>query len=242
MRICPFPQISGEGRREVFAYDAFPGSVEELVGDRKRAFKDGGYGALAEILQRLATARRLEIADLLAQRSWTVEEVAQSVASSPEEVQGELSVLMAIGLAEKVDDGFRLRGIAPDLLVILHRLARESAAVQAVVCEFVPPTGALSKQEIDMVMERVAAGDALLLDVRPTREHRAGSAPGAISVPLDALDDVASKLPDGVEVLTMCRGPLCCWAEVAASKLRDRGVPARAVPAGPHELRSRRPS
>lgn len=214
--------------------------MDDLVGERKRRFKDSAYGAMAGILESLATPRRLEVFDLLAQRPWTVDDLAREVAAGVDEVGRDLAALAEIGLTEEGEGGFRLRGPgASDLLVGLHRLARTSPAIQSVLREFVPSSDAVSAREMGEVAERIASGRAVLLDVRPSREHQSGSVPGAISVPLDAIDAVTSKLPADAEVVTMCRGPFCCWAEVAASRLRARGVRARSLPASPYEMRPR---
>lgn len=51
---------------------------------------------------------------------------------------------------------------------------------------------------------RVDAG-AVLLDVREPSEWRAGHAPKARHVPLNDLDRLRKDLPDGREIITVCR-------------------------------------
>lgn len=226
--------------REVFVPARHAWCVDELTGDRKRRFKDSAYAAMAQIATELADARRLELCDLLAQRTWRVGELARETSAQVDVVEAELARLAERGLVDEVEgSGFRLRSSAVrDILVGLQRLARESPGVQALLADYIPAEGALSEDEIVQLTARVADGRAVLLDVRPAREHDAGSVPGAVSAPIEEIDAVAAGLAPGVEVVTMCRGPFCCWAEVAASRLRERGVRARSVPAGAHELRA----
>src|SRR5919202_1665026 len=63
-----------------------------------------------------------------------------------------------------------------------------------------------------LTSERVARRKAVVLDVRPEAEYRAGHIPGAISAPLERLEAIAPTLKKRREVVAYCRGPYCVYA------------------------------
>ena len=70
---------------------------------------------------------------------------------------------------------------------------------------------------------RIAAGDVIVLDVRPTAEYSAGHIAGARSIPIEQLADSLKAIPRDVEVVAYCRGPYCVMADDAVRLLRRRG-------------------
>jgi rhodanese-related sulfurtransferase len=79
---------------------------------------------------------------------------------------------------------------------------------------------------------RLRAGDLVLVDVRPEQEFEAGHIDGAVSIPIDELADRLAELPDDVEVVAYCRGPLCAYAHEAVRRLRGAGRSARRLEGG----------
>jgi rhodanese-related sulfurtransferase len=77
----------------------------------------------------------------------------------------------------------------------------------------------------------------VLLDVRPEPEFDAGHIAGARSAPLEALDELAAKLPKRREIVAYCRGPYCVYADDAVRLLRARGLKARRLDVGYPEWR-----
>ncbi len=69
----------------------------------------------------------------------------------------------------------------------------------------------------------MAAGDAIVVDVRPAAEYAAGHIPGALSIPLDEMDDRLDVLPDTVEVVAYCRGVYCTFSHDAVRLLAAKG-------------------
>ena len=80
--------------------------------------------------------------------------------------------------------------------------------------------------------ERIAAGDVVVIDVRPAAEFAAGHIAGARSIPIDELAANIRNLPAGIEVVAYCRGPYCVFADDAVRLLRRRGRPARRLEDG----------
>jgi len=90
-------------------------------------------------------------------------------------------------------------------------------------------TERVTRQEL---LARVAAGDVVVIDVRPSPEYDAGHIPGAVSMPLEHLEARLGELDPGVEVVAYCRGPLCLLAPQAAAVLSSRGWQARCLEDG----------
>jgi rhodanese-related sulfurtransferase len=89
-------------------------------------------------------------------------------------------------------------------------------------------TAYLGSDDIDeltreQLLERVAAGDATVIDVRPAEEYTAGHIPGALSIPLDELETRLAELPDAPKIVAYCRGANCVLAHDAVRLLNARG-------------------
>ncbi|MGB7980267.1 MAG: rhodanese-like domain-containing protein [Candidatus Nanopelagicales bacterium] len=67
--------------------------------------------------------------------------------------------------------------------------------------------------------------------MRPTVEYAAGHIPGAVSLPLDDLEQRLSDLPKAIEIVAYCRGAYCVLAHDAVEQLTASGRRARL----PHE-------
>jgi rhodanese-related sulfurtransferase len=70
----------------------------------------------------------------------------------------------------------------------------------------------------------------VLLDVRTAAEFAHGSLPGALSMPLDEIDERCGEIPPDAEVVCLC--PDGERAAVAVVLLRSLGVPRAALLAG----------
>ena len=92
----------------------------------------------------------------------------------------------------------------------------------------------LSRAEL---VARLAAGDVVVVDVRPTAEYAAGHIAGARSIPADRLARELRTLPDDVEIVAYCRGPYCVLADDAVRLLRRKGRTARRLEDGFPEWR-----
>jgi rhodanese-related sulfurtransferase len=82
------------------------------------------------------------------------------------------------------------------------------------------------------LMDRLSDGNVVVLDVRPEEEYRAGHIPGALSVPVDALEAALQTLPRDQEMVAYCRGPYCVFSDEAVAFLRSRGYRARRLRQG----------
>lgn len=211
------------------------------MGDR--AAKDALYEAFAEVGRALASGRRAEIVDLLAQGERSVEEVAAEIGQSVANTSHHLRALARAGLVVSRRSGTR----------VLYRLAGERvedlwAAVRAVAVAHVAGLERLAGAYLgdraglepvsrSELRRRLSSGDVTVIDVRPSAEYRAGHIPGAVSVPLPELRRRLRSLPREREVVAYCRGPFCVYADEAVRLLRRRGFAARRLEDGFPEWR-----
>jgi len=195
------------------------------------------FDAFASVASALASGRRAEIVDLLAQGDRSVEEIAGETGQSMAATSHHLRVLAKSGLARSRRDGRRIYyGLASERVSELWAAVRDVASRH--VAEFGVVAGDYlgSRTEIEQVTafelaERLTRGSVVLLDVRPAPEFLAGHIAGARSAPLDILDDIASTLPRG-QVVAYCRGPYCVYADDAVRLLHARGIDARRLDVG----------
>jgi len=87
------------------------------------------------------------------------------------------------------------------------------------------------------LLERVRDGLVTLVDVRPPEEYAQGHIAGALSLPLDSLEERLRELPPEREVVAYCRGPWCVLAFDAVARLRAKGYRARRLDRGYPEWR-----
>lgn len=179
----------------------------------KERLNDG----FARVAQGLASGRRIELLDLLAQGERPVEEIAGSLEMTTANCSQHLQVLRRAGLVTARRDGNRVwyrlasESVA-DLLRVLRDVSFDRSADVRVAAEnyLGGQVEAIGRDELVARMER---GDIVLVDVRPHREFVAGHIPGALSIPLGELEARLSELPAGLDVVAYCRGRFCAFAE-----------------------------
>jgi rhodanese-related sulfurtransferase len=203
-----------------------------------RDFKDRLFEQFARIGKALASPKRLEIVDILAQGERTVEQIAKETAMSVASASQHLQVLKAARMVEVRRDGlymhYRLAGEDVFRTWQAVRTLAESrlSEVDGVVEAYLVDRDALEAVDAAELMERLSAGSVVVLDVRPEEEYRAGHIPGALSVPVDALEAALQTLPKDREIVAYCRGPYCEFSDEAVALLRSRGFRARRLRQG----------
>jgi rhodanese-related sulfurtransferase/predicted transcriptional regulator len=201
-----------------------------------RQSKDALFEAIAVMGKAFASPRRLELIDLLAQGARSVEELARASGQSTANASQHLQALHASGVVTRERHGTRvLYALAGDDIVHLwldlrdasaERLAEVERAARNYLGEEVV---AISRDEL---IARLGRNDVVLVDVRPSEEFDAGHIDGALSIPLDQLDERLAELPPGSEIVAYCRGALCAYAHDAVRLLRAEGRAARRLEGG----------
>jgi len=206
------------------------------MGDRET--KDALFDAFAEVAKALASGRRAEIVDVLAQGERSVEDVAGELGQSLANTSHHLRTLARAGLVRTRREGTRIfYGLASDQVAVLWAAMRDVAAEHVAGIERLSDAylgdrssfRAISRKEL---ADRLHRGDLVVLDVRPEAEFRSGHIAGARSVPISELRRSLRGLPKGDEVVAYCRGPYCVFADDAVRELRRRGYAARRLEDG----------
>src|SRR4029078_12968741 len=81
-------------------------------------------------------------------------------------------------------------------------------------------------------------GEGVVLDTRPPSEYAAGHIPGAVSMPVDGLEERLKELPRRKAYVASCRGPYCIYADRAFALLRATDPRARRLREGFPEWRA----
>ncbi len=190
------------------------------------------FGQFARITGALSSPSRLKLLDRLCQGEQTVEQLADASGLSISNASRQLRMLAECGLAAVRRDPPRVYyRVAGERVVGFWFALRELAHAQLteldrIVAELVAARDALVPISHDQLLERMAAGEVVLVDVRPEPEYRAGHIPGALSIPVEQLESQLAGLPAGKEVVAYCRGPYCMLAVEAVEALRGRGIAA----------------
>jgi rhodanese-related sulfurtransferase len=211
---------------------------------KHREFKDRLYAEIGRIAKAIDSPRRLELIDLLAQGERSVEDLAAEAALSIANTSRHLQILRGARLVESRKEGLRVYyRLAETEVFDVSRAVRGMAQRRLADLDRLVEAYLGSRDELQAVpreelVRRVREGRAVVVDVRPVEEYRAGHIPGALSIPVGELDRRLSELPARKEIVAYCRGPYCVMAYDAVARLRSRGRRARRLVDGLPEWRA----
>jgi rhodanese-related sulfurtransferase/DNA-binding HxlR family transcriptional regulator len=198
--------------------------------------KEALFEGIAGMGKAFASPRRLELIDLLAQGPRSVDELARVSGQSTANASQHLQALHASGVVHRERVGTRVNySLAGRDVLRLWLLLRDASAIRLAEVERAAreylgaEVEAISRDEL---LKRLRAGDVVLVDVRPSEEFEAGHITGAVSIPLDELDERLAELPADSEIVAYCRGTLCAYAHEAVRTLRASGRSARRLAGG----------
>lgn len=214
-----------------------------------RAFKTQLYAQFARIGAALASERRLELLDILAQAPRHVDALAAETGMALANVSQHLQALRAAHLVDSSRDGTRVIYRLADVSVLRlwlalrtvgeERLADVERVVRAFAIPGVGPGAALRRDDLRQLLD---SERGLLLDVRPAEEFAHGHLPGAVSLPVDELPMRLNELPRDRRIVAYCRGAYCLFADEAVALLRENGFDALRLEGGwPEWLAEDRP-
>jgi rhodanese-related sulfurtransferase len=207
------------------------------MGDR--AAKTALFDEFARAAKALASGRRIELLDVLANGERTVEVLAGEVGLTVPNTSQHLQILRQAGLVTTRREGTSVhyRLAAPEVFELWRTLrtlaASRLAEVERLAAAYLGGRNELEPVTRDELVRRLQDGDPpMLLDVRPAAEHAAGHLPGAVSIPVDELRRRLAELPGDREIVAYCRGPYCAFAQEAVELLRQEGFSARRLEDG----------
>jgi rhodanese-related sulfurtransferase/DNA-binding transcriptional ArsR family regulator len=210
------------------------------LGDRDR--KTALFDQFARVGKALASGKRLELLDLLAQGERDVASLAAAADLGVTTASAHLQTLRQANLVTTRRDGTRIlyRLAGPDVAQLYARLRDVAQShlpdVEAARVAYLGADGGdpVTRDQLQKLARRRSV---TVLDVRPAEEYEGGHIPGAVSIPLDELANRLAELPDDGQVVAYCRGAYCVLAHDAVALLRRRGRRAQRLADGMLEWR-----
>jgi rhodanese-related sulfurtransferase len=209
-----------------------------------REFKDSIFEQFARVAAAFGSPKRVEIVDLLSQGERTVESIASATGMTLANTSRHLQVLRNAGMVASRREGLYVTyRVADDSVVAGYRGLRTLAEsrvgeIGRLAEAFFGQVDGAEPVRVDELLARSAAGEVVVVDVRPRVEFDAGHLPGALSIPLDELSHRLSELDPDTSVVAYCRGPYCVLAAQAVAQLRAAGLRAERLAAGPPDWRA----
>ena len=205
---------------------------------RHRQFKNALFHQLARATKAMASPRRLELIDLLAQGERSVQELAGLSGMSVANTSRHLQELRAAVLVKVQRRGVRsYYALSDDAVFRMWQAVRDFgqrqfAEIDRLVGTFLSERDQLEGVRAGELLRRIRRDEVIVLDVRPAAEFESGHIRGAHSIPVEELKRRIAELPRKREVIAYCRGPFCVYADEAVAELRRRGFKARRLDVG----------
>ena len=211
----------------------------------QREAKSTLYDRLAVVGKAFASAKRLEIIDLLTQGERTVESLATEAGLGVSTTSAHLQILKMANLVSTRRDGTRIHYslVGEDvatLYSVMRTVARTRSADVARALDAYLGTGGIGDVEEvsrEELVGRLNSGNVMLLDVRPAEEFAAGHIKGARSFPFGDLSERIPLIDDESEIIAYCRGAYCVMANDAVRLLQQHHQTARRLEEGMLEWR-----
>ncbi|MBL8358600.1 MAG: metalloregulator ArsR/SmtB family transcription factor [Delftia acidovorans] len=193
---------------------------------------------LADLARTLGHAHRLTLLSHAAEGEQPVERLAElcglSVANTSQHLQHLKRAGMVLTRREGKHVLYRLGdGPITGIIDALHDyLQFRHAEIRAVVSDSLRQRDRLQAVALDELLQRMQMDDTIVLDVRPPAEFAQGHLPGAVNIPLEALEGELGALPPDKDIVAYCGGQYCVLSANAVTALRASGREARRFEAG----------
>jgi rhodanese-related sulfurtransferase/DNA-binding transcriptional ArsR family regulator len=210
------------------------------VGDRDH--KTALFEQFARVGKALASGKRLDLLDLLAQGERDVASLAVAANLGVTSASAHLQTLRQANLVTTRRDGTRIlyRLAGRDVADLYHRVREVAQShlpdVEAARIAYLGDDGGQPVTR-DQLRHLAETATITVLDVRPGVEYVAGHIPGALNIPLDELADRLAELPDDGQIVAYCRGAYCVLAHDAVRLLTAHGRTASRLADGMLEWR-----
>lgn len=208
---------------------------------KKRQLKDLLYEQVARVGKALASPKRLELLEMLAQGEKSVEVLAAELSIDIKLASAHLKALRDARLVASRREGkfvhYRLTG--PDVAglgVKLREVAEEHLLeLRMALDQMTTHPNQLAPVDRQVLMAQARRGEVVVIDVRPSDEYAVAHLPFARSMPLAEVEQRLATLPRDKEIVAYCRGPFCLLSDEAVALLQARGFRARKVTDGVSE-------
>ncbi|MGE0496774.1 MAG: ArsR/SmtB family transcription factor [Ramlibacter sp.] len=201
----------------------------------KRRIKDLLYEQVARMGKALASPKRLELIEVLAQGEKTVEALSAELSIDIKLASAHLKALRGARLVDSRREGkyvlYRLSGQdVSNLWVTLREVAEEHLLeLRMAIDQMVAQPDKLSSVDREALLAQAKSGDVIVIDVRPQSEYDQAHLPFARSMPVAELEQRLSELPKQRQIVAYCRGPFCMLSDEALKLLRAKGYKASKI-------------
>lgn len=198
-----------------------------------RILKDKIYEELSLVAGAIANPKRMEILDILAQGSFSVETIAKQTEMSIANTSKHLQILKTARLVTTLKKGNYVYYSLVDEKVLqvwqgLRDLGIEqNSEVTKLLHDYKNGDSTVIATNGYDLMAKIEAGEAILLDVSSQENYNRSHLHNAISMPLEQLKERISELSKDVEIIAYCRGKLCVLSDEAVEFLKQNGYNAK---------------
>jgi rhodanese-related sulfurtransferase/DNA-binding transcriptional ArsR family regulator len=212
-----------------------------MLAMNNRDLKDLLYEQVARIGKALASPKRLELLELLAQGEKSVDALAAELSIDIKLASAHLKALRDARLVTSRREGkfihYRLTGVdVAGLGVKLREVAEKHLLeLRMALDQMVTEPGQLVPLDRQALMAQAKRGEVVVIDVRPQDEFNVAHLPYARSMPLADITQRLASLPRDIEIVAYCRGPFCLLSDEAVALLLAQGYRARKVSDGVSE-------
>ncbi len=193
----------------------------------------------ARIGQALSSPTRVRALNLLAQRAWSVKELAAELKASLALTSAHLKTLRECHLVRHAKVGRELWCVVSDLEVLALISSLNQAAVtllpemRELAARSREDPHLLKDVNLEEFYQQLMQDAFHLVDLRPRKEFDLDRLPKAVSYPARELDTLdLSPLRDGRSVVAYCRGPWCDMAIRGVRRLNEERIETSRLAAG----------
>jgi len=206
-----------------------------------REFKDLIYGQFARISKALSSPKRFELLDYLSQGPKTVEKLSKETKMSVANTSKHLQSLLEAKLVKfSKDKNFVYYSLADDNVVEVIHSIRNVAEMRFTDIthwrkDYIGKNEKIKIVELKDILQEIQDGKAVLIDVRAEEEYENQHIEGAMSIPIQNIEEHISSLPKDKKIIAYCRGPYCIFATQAVEILNSLGYDAYRIEEGVNE-------
>ncbi|MBN2659453.1 MAG: metalloregulator ArsR/SmtB family transcription factor [Spirochaetales bacterium] len=201
-------------------------------------FKIFVYEQFSRLGKALSSPHRLILLNILCQGEHSVEALVDSTGLNVANVSRHLQMMKSVKLVKIRREGkYIFYSLADEetclFFMEFRRFAeKHSSELHAAMNLISDKPSRIAIVNMDEMKEIIAVGSAVIIDVRPESEYKTLHLPGAISIPLDELEDRYREIPAENDVITYCRDNYCILADKAVNFLLNKGRNAKRLDIG----------
>ncbi|MEG1213221.1 MAG: metalloregulator ArsR/SmtB family transcription factor [Leclercia sp.] len=197
------------------------------------------FDKASDIAKSLGNGRRMQLLELLSHGEKSVERLAVSLDIGITSVSAHLQILKNAGVVRARKDGVKVFYSIADkgVSLLLDHVKNITAKIGYPETETALHVVSEYSISLHQLINKLDAGNCVLIDVRPKDEYETFHIPGAQSVPVEDVNSWALNFNDAHEVIIYCRGIYCLLSAAAMQTLTARGITCSIYPQGISEWR-----